>query len=377
MHGADPEFVIVDKDGKPVPAHKAGIGGKDNKHKTAAGLFFRDGYNLEINPLPSTCRAILGNNVRTVLREASRYVAAHGYTLSTKTFFQVDMKDLEDAPPDVVEFGCNPSYDAWDGGRPKMVSLNGRTFSRRMTGGHLHLTTREQPEQPGGLTERFGTDKTWAMESALRTPGMYPVLVQKFDQYVGVPLAVVFSSDEQWERRRFYGAAGDYRPQRHPAAKLYPEDKDEFYVGVEYRTPPSDLFRHHALVALAFGVMRWVVQEMGTNPEFARPVSDKVGKQVRDAINKGKDAMDLVESVPGYYNRDTIAALSKVEDIRGFEYLTGSEECHSGWNEYAQRWSLPREGFPPGYFESRAVTRYSDLWTYSHGFYRDWGWAWQ
>lgn len=357
-HGADPEFVIVDGNGKPVPAHKAGIGGKNEKFRTFQGTFFRDGYNLEINPLPAACRAIFGNNVRGLLNTALSILRPKGLGLAHKTFFEVDLDELADAPPDVVEFGCNPSFDAWNNGIPRMVNLSGRHFSRRMTGGHLHLT-----DDGNNLPET----------AVLRDPEKYPVLVQKFDEYLGLLLSAVYDNPEQWERRKFYGAAGDYRPQRHVSPTMYPGDKEYVYLGVEYRTPPSDLFKHHAMVCLAFGIMRWVVQNVSMDPEFAKPVSPERGAQIRHAINTGEGVMDLLPSVPGYYDKDTVVALKKQPEIYTFHYVLSQRECHAGWNEYANEWDLKRPGLPKRYWESEARSR--EDWTYAHGFRQDWRWA--
>lgn len=357
MQGADPEFVVLNAEGVPVPAHKVGIPGKDAKVKSGSGMYFRDGYNVEINPNASTCRALLGNNIRGLLREVQDRLP-RGYRLAPLASFRVNMDDLVDAPLDVVEFGCNPSFDAWKHGTPKTVSIDGRVFSRRMTGGHLHTTANEASVEP--------------YESALLNRDNYPLLVQKFDEFLGVPLAAIYSSPDNWERRRFYGGAGDYRPQRHMAVKNYPEDKDVWYAGVEYRTPPSELFLHHAMVSFALGLLRWVVQEFSTNEEFRQPVSEFRGQQIRDAINEGKNAMDLVQRVPGYYNPDTIAALAKQDEIREFAYLTNPRECHSGFNEYANEWRLPREPLPNLYWENAKKKPWSSGWTYAHGYKTDW-----
>src|SRR5687767_2271265 len=120
--GADPEFMVVDKDGNFVPAHRVGIPPKKEKDPTyynnygAGHQFFRDGAVVEVNTThPSTCRAGLISSVQASLF-AARDALPRGYSLKATASMPVDLDDLmRDAPPDVMEFGCNPSYDAYTG----------------------------------------------------------------------------------------------------------------------------------------------------------------------------------------------------------------------------------------------------------------------
>lgn len=343
--GCDPEFTILDDKGNPVPAHSIGIPSKEEgalKKQVGGyggtsycdGSAFRDGYNVEINVKSGTCRAMMSCSVRETIKHLVLPRLPAGYTITAKAAFRVALDALESAPQDVKMFGCSPSLCAYTG-QEKRVILDAATHPWRYAGGHLH----------------FGTVVYWKgnpLETAIADPANHRLLIKMLDMFVGVPLAVIYNDDAQWERRKVYGQAGEYR-----APVYVPFKGDEATrrpdmvatVGVEYRVPPPELFNHHAVVTLFTGVARQVISDF---KRLSKKWDEGVEEAVRAAVNTGDGAEALIPAcVPGYYTRDHILRLRDLPDVHTFQLPFSSHDTERGWGEFARdMWNMPP--IPPG-----------------------------
>lgn len=314
--GCDPEFTILDPKGKPVPAHQFGFPTKHEPRLYAAEFgtdktAIRDGYNVEVNVPGNTCRALMINDVRNVVQGVIGPRLPKGYTLAAKAAFRIRLRtQMREAPDDVKMFGCDPSWDAYTG-QQKVCSIDASTHPWRYAGGHLH----------------FGTAAGLYGDKAITDPKNHRMLVKLFDLYIGIPLSVIFTDDGQWQRRKYYGQAGEFRPQQYNPST----------VGIEYRVPPPELFNHPALVTLFTGVGRYVVQNFAALKSDWNPMNES---DVIRAINTGKGADKLLRAVNGFYSPSTILALRDVEHIHKFYLPTMTHDAHVGWTEYATTWKL-------------------------------------
>lgn len=325
--GCDPEFVVLDPQGLPVPAHSVGIEQKANSkigndvYGIGYGIAFRDGYNVEINLNSAIfCRAQLLNRVgRTIA--AVKAAIPKGYTVVARAAYPIRVEEqMKDAPHDVTEFGCSPSLDAYTG-EQKVVVLKAREHPYRYAGGHFHFGN---TNDYGGVYDyMYGSDP----ENVIADRSKNPLVVKLFDKYIGIPLAVVFNDDMQWERRKYYGQAGEYREQNY-------SEKDK---GVEYRVPPPEVFNHTAMISLVSGLGRDIITNFKS---YAATYDPKLDVAIVNAINTGKGAADLLVEAPKWYIPDTIIELAKRPEIREMQ-VDKAPEGHFGWNDFAKKWGLP------------------------------------
>jgi hypothetical protein len=278
VFGTDPEYLILDAQGHPVPAHKAGIPSKD--HKLSLGgneaKVFRDGYMVEINISPSDCRQTMSYRMRRALKSMSLRLQRQKLHLVSVPAVKINLaKDMSRAPADVKQFGCEPSYCAYDH-VTKIPPIDAMHHVWRYAGGHLHFS----PGKIYKLTGGFNWKPVW-----LSNPDNYPEAVRLFDQYIGLPLTCLFHSKLQYQRRKWYGQAGEYRPQSYPDGT----------PGLEYRTPGPEIWNLPWLSNLVLGIGREILLNFS---QLSKTQSAVRGAAVRHAINTGEGRWALLKDLP-------------------------------------------------------------------------------
>lgn len=315
MVGGDPEYLITDLKGTPVPAHRFGIPYiKSEKVDSSDGQYGRDGYALETNPTPARCRAYLSQSNKRILKEVEARLGPQ-YRIIGRSSWPVSKADLKDAPEDVLSFGCSPSMDAYTEDW-KMTEIHPLT-PFRFAGGHFHY---------GSLRE---TDGYYQPVRSLTDKKFHPRLVRLMDLFIGIPEVVIFGGTDAVIRRKYYGRAGEYRSHTYGMQS----------VGVEYRVPGSEAWNHQAIVGMFSGVGRYLAYDFKDYEKY----DDKARwADVQNAINTGEGAEALLQTMPRFYDPETILALKKVVEIRS-QFMTNplAPEAHTGWAEYAHRWNLP------------------------------------
>lgn len=311
MLGTDPECFVLDKEGNPVPAWRF-FPPKEKKVATpelatihggfTSGAYFRDGYALEFNTSPTSCRALMANELREIVRLAMKKLP-DGYTLTTTPAVKVKREDLEDVPSDCQIFGCDPAYNAYTQVLG-CVDIDALTHEWRYGGGHMHI------EVP----------KSWSAEDKF-------LFVKLCDLYIGLPLAYIFADDANRQRRRYYGRAGECRFQSYPAAY----GRDEATEGVEYRVPSPQIWNDHRLTGLMFGVMRNLLYRL---PRLRETWDPGWEEDLQGQINECDVSKGWLQTVPGYYTPEHIEYIRDTGAFRKFKLLT-SGEGHDGWSEWA------------------------------------------
>lgn len=301
--GTDPEFVVIGPDNRPVPAHKVGYGDKYHKTDLGMGVAFRDGFNIEINVEPTVARLTLLNRVRTTLKTVRKKLPK-GYSLATLPAYRIDLrKDLEDAPPDLLTFGCDPARNAYLNDSV-LCDLSATRHDERYCGAHMHFS-----EQ--GVTAH---SKHWC--------NMYANLWAKMmDCYVGLPLTCIFHRPSQYRRRKYYGQAGEYRVQ------VYKKQQ----VGLEYRVPGPELWNDSAVADMAFGVGLWIWHNFETLVDAWDP---RIEGDIQEAINTGKGRVALLRDVYGFYSGAYMKKLAREQPFFAFNFITQSPDLSSGWYAY-------------------------------------------
>jgi len=347
--GTDPEFFIFDKDDKPVPAHTLGFPTKENKLKSEdiVGVFeqyatlFRDGYAIEANvTYAPSCRAMLATHIRSAVR-AMRAKVGPNYHIGTEAAVRIRLRtQMRGAPDDVSHFGCEPSFDGYRNGAAKVVDIDAFTHSYRYAGGHMHFGTFNNKS---ALYRQAAKDDN---SEALQDPTNFPLMAKIFDLLVGLPLTIIYDDSKQFLRRRHYGQAGEYRPQ------IYPGER----VGFEYRTPPPQLWNHHAIAGLFFGVGKWIVNNYATLAEDWNP---NIEQDLQRAINHGTRGQNLLQSVPGFYTPETILSLKGVKEIKSLFLPDYTGSTDSGWIEFAELWGLKKTIPEPNFKRSYTSAPYA------------------
>ena len=318
--GTDPEFFILDKNGKPVPAHLRGVPDKTKKRFVRGGSVFRDGYAVELNIIPTGCRETLALNVKTALQDARKSFLKGGDRFSTIPTVPIDLADIRKGPPDVREFGCEPSFDAYDL-QVKSPLADALTYPWRSIGGHMHFSVNKLDIKPG-----YDKELAWMLK-----PANYPTAVRLLDLFLGIPLTCLHHRPAQYARRRLYGQAGEFRPQTY----------NENSTGFEYRTPGPEIWNHHAISGMAFGVARWVLK----NFNVLRPTLDLFDPdRVRVAINTGKGRFALLQTVNSFYTPALIKYLALHKRPTLFSLALPNETgfMSIAWPEHVRNiWKLP------------------------------------
>jgi len=303
MLGADPEVFIFDEKGKSVPAWKyfppkeARIESTSTWGNFGKGGFFRDGYALEFNVPPETCRARTGNFLRETMQQALTHLP-RGYRLSTLATVRINRKAMVSAPPDCQIFGCDPSYNAYLE-REFTVDLDAGTHPYRYAGGHLHT-------------------------SHIQVKGEKAFIFAKLcDIFIGLPLAYLYDTPDEKLRRKFYGRAGEFRIQHYPGGKS----------GIEYRTPSPKVWNNHRLAIMFMGVLRSISYAF---PNLYNKWDNKWDKTIEKAINTCNVPEHMLQTVPGFYTPELLVRLKRDQAFLKFEFLDNDQECHSAFSEYVR-----------------------------------------
>ena len=194
--GCDPELFV--KEGANfVPAVGMVPGTKNEPHAVAYGSVQVDGLALEVGITPARTPGEFTHNLDTVLAKLYDMLPDNVHIVDTAVA-EFDAELLENVPPEALQLGCDPDYNAYTlGENPPPVAPG----NKRVAGGHIHVG--------------------WTHDEDIKDPGHFhacAALARQMDVCLGVPSIL---EDTDKERREMYGQAGAFRP------KPY---------GMEYRT---------------------------------------------------------------------------------------------------------------------------------------------
>lgn len=234
--GADPE-VFIQRRGQVVPVIGLLGGTKKDPLPVRLGAVQEDNVLAEFNILPASTSKDWETNLATTLRDMRSILAQRGYGLTFKASHTFTQKELLEAGPQAMTFGCDPDFNAWE----RCVNLPpSRATTLRTAGGHIHL----------------GIDGMSMNECAQ--------VSKNCDLFLGVPSVLM---DDDTIRRTMYGKAGSFRK------KPY---------GVEYRALSNFWIRNKTL-------RRWAYSQSHKAAQFTERVPDEVAT----CINTGNRQLAL------------------------------------------------------------------------------------
>lgn len=217
--GCDPELFLMDRSGEVVGAERVipedGIETLSvNEHNRLApegrkGIVL-DGVQIELNPKPCHCRALLGNEISAAFKTLKEHLSKTGFQASFAQCVEVSQTELDGLSEKSKLLGCAPSNNLYD--LKATIGVNPATYRTRSAGGHLHYGLNGYP---GVMAER---------ERAI------PLL----DILVGNTAVLMDRDPGNATRRKVYGRAGEYRLPKH---------------GLEYRTLSNFWLRSYPLMS--------------------------------------------------------------------------------------------------------------------------------
>lgn len=211
--GADPE-VFVKKGAHFRSAHNMVPGTKDAPHVVDKGAIQVDGMALEYNidPCETADQFVEYNNA--VLAELGKRIPK-GHKIVVVPTADFGAKHMAEQPPEALELGCDPDYNAYTGEANPRPNAQDITF--RTGAGHIHIGWGE-----------FDNPKSEEHMEVCR------MIARQLDAYLG---CASLSWDDDTKRRELYGCAGAFRP------KSY---------GMEYRTMSNKWVGDEKLMRIVF-----------------------------------------------------------------------------------------------------------------------------
>lgn len=214
--GSDPELFMV-RGKKPRSAHGVIPGTKENPHPVDNGAVQVDGMALEFNINPAETEDEFVGNLNSVMATLGNMIPK-GHKLEALPTAHFSNWYMKRQPKEAKELGCEPDFNAWEGGavnpRPN-ADVNFRTGA-----GHIHI----------GWTKDQDINHPDHIEACC-------ILTRELDVFLGMASLLY---DKDAERRTLYGAAGAFRP------KPY---------GCEYRVLSNAWLKDERL-------MRWVFNQV-------------------------------------------------------------------------------------------------------------------
>lgn len=207
--GTDPECFLWDGK-KRIPAFEV-LGDKVSATKDAP--WFWDGFQAETRVSPSTCNESLLIYLSRVFGKLPR-----GLQIHPSTVWKIPQDMLYHASDAHVALGCDASFNAYDY-QPRRVE-EPRFLNWRFAGGHIHF----------GLSEFQRANDPLVRD-----------IVKGLDVFLGIPCVALFQNVDHFIRRRYYGAAGEYRLPTH---------------GLEYRTLSNAWAQHPLSYMLTFDLAK-------------------------------------------------------------------------------------------------------------------------
>jgi len=355
--GMDPEVFIRIQD-KVVPA-SVYFPDKTKQIECSTGSTSRDGWALELRPKPGRPRQVV-KNLEILFREARLHIVEQGVAFNDIVFLPnatlniSPQTDFTTLPPDLQQFGCEPSFDAYEAGAPINVKINATEHFHRYAGGHLHFCLGEVIGNQGfpNVASKYYRELLTLVHKGKDVEARAKVspLVQLFDYTIGLFLASQdFPPNFERQRRNYYGLPGEFRLQIYNKQCLICKDalcpttagsaiaikkflkltgiekqtfttthKQRYQIGIEYRTPSANILRNNALILMAFALGREVLHS-GRHPE-------QLLKQYQTfaAAFKPESVRKLIRDNHSFYARELLASMTRdtAHVLPGYRSLT-------------------------------------------------------
>lgn len=323
MLGCDPEFFLT-KRGRIIGSEKLvpeeGLG--NTGYTNSRPIVIQDGVQVEINPVPNTCRQSLSSNIGSCFRHLKGRLDSDskykGIKLDFSQAVEISERELATLSPKNQVLGCNPSFCVYESEHE--VTVDPKAYRVRSAGGHIHLGRYAFNFESDEAYQKYkaenkgvkGADHVIKVEETFRNPEK---LVKLMDIIVGNTCVLLDRHEGNIERRKVYGMAGEFRTPKH---------------GLEYRTLSNFWLRHYSLMSIVFSLSRFAFI-LATNGKADEFIDALDMRNVRDAINKNdfdmaRDNMKAIKKLWLAYadggacciNRDSWDAFQHVVD-KGIE----------------------------------------------------------
>lgn len=256
LMGCDPEL-FINLNNKVVGSEKVLV---EDQVKTNGDKITKDGVQVEFNPKPQTCRAYLGNHIRSSFVDLVEMLNKKGMEINFNQVVTVSKKEMDSLSDKSKEFGCAPSNNFYTGS-VSVIGKDPKKYKKRSAGGHIHLGTQ--------FNDDFYKEDITDDELVLKPERIIPIL----DIIVGNTCVLLDRDKGNVERRKTYGRAGEYRiPGK---------------ARIEYRTLSNFWLRDYKLMSLVMGLARYAYSIVKSDLDTVLLKCINV-KNIEQAINKNR-----------------------------------------------------------------------------------------
>jgi len=223
--GSDPEFVLVDQQGRCKSAVGIVPGDRDDRHKIPPHEFFYDNVLAECAIHPGETKREVVKNFRDCFRKYAKLVKP--YRLAVRAAHTFPPSELQS--PAAYDAGCDPETCAYTFNDFKKDREFFLTTRLRTAGGHIHLghpILKKAKGKPMNAYNRM-------------------FVARMLDLFLGIPSIYMNVDKTEKRRKSLYGQAGRYRDRDH---------------GVEYRTLSNFWLASPHLVNLVYDICKYTFQ---------------------------------------------------------------------------------------------------------------------
>lgn len=239
--GADPEVFWRNNQNELISAVGKIGGYKQMPRDLGEGYaILEDNVAAEFNIPPARSFIQFNHNIHQGIIHVDSFAKKHGLSLSRVASGRFSDEELQ--TPEAQEFGCDPDFNAWQGGAIN-DSPSAADSNFRSCGGHIHVG--------------YDVNKADRLQ-----------VIRSMDLFLGVP-SVILDTDK--ERKVLYGKAGAYRP------KMY---------GVEYR-----VLSNFWIFKPMWRYWVWLSTKLAVQfaSEYNLSADSAVGKLIQHTINEADE----------------------------------------------------------------------------------------
>lgn len=255
--GADIEYFLLDKEGKPVPCIGIVGGTKDKPLPLISGMegytIQEDNVSLEWGIPPAPDKWSFVYSCLRAREEIDSILKSKELSASVVSSMRFDAKQLEH--PQAKTLGCESDYNVWERTENPKPDITGENETLRTAAAHIHISFTVDDEP---------------IQLPLHLPEV-ELIVKACDVYIGLA-SVLLDSDQ--ERRKLYGKAGAFRP------KPY---------GVEYRVPGNFWTKEPYLIAWIYDQIKHIINQANSH-SFGGAVME-YKEFILKAINESNQTM--------------------------------------------------------------------------------------
>lgn len=259
--GSDPEFAVVDRNG--IPKSVVGLLGGTKQKPTDIGNGCgsqEDNVGAEITIPPTNNRQEFIDSIMYGKNTCTEILQEKGYDLhlESASSFVYNKKELNSRA--AMEFGCDPSFCIYT----------------------KDISHRPDPEEIGNLRS-FGFHIHIGFNGIAEIDTIENI-IKAMDIYCGIPSIII---DNDTERRKLYGNAGDFRFKHLPEKNI---------TIVEYRTLGGNMHKSEELIGYVFDQTQKAIDIVNNWGEYEKDIENNLDI-IQDTIDNGniEKAKELCE----------------------------------------------------------------------------------